>query len=171
MTLPLSAAQTAATQWLERTLDDSVNRRLTLPQAFLSADAVLNLALNLAGNLTVNEEIVHQHVQRELPYMLTEPILMRAVALGRDRQQVHERIRQLSHEVTARLKAGADRNDLLDLLAGDPLFRGIDFEAVQRAAYLTGRAEQQVEEFITDEIEPIRQRFTDLLNQRGEVRV
>src|SRR5438105_12399343 len=125
--LAVSAAQTAATQWLERTLDDSANRRLTLPQAFLAADAVLRLALNITNGLKVNPEVIARHVEREFPMMATEEILMQAVARGGDRQQLHERIRQHSHEVTARLKAGALRNDLLDRLRGDAAFAGVDF--------------------------------------------
>ena len=164
--LQVSAAQTAATQWLERTLDDSVNRRLTLPQAFLSADAVLGLALHLAANLVVNEGVVSRNVQRALPYMATEEILMQAVALGGDRQLVHERIRHHSHAVTAALKAGAPDNDLIARLEGDPLFAGIPFSAILERGNFTGRAEQQVEEFLAEEIAPIRQRYPRLLGQR-----
>src|SRR5205823_12735126 len=111
--LQVSAAQTAAVQWLERTLDDSVNRRLTLPQAFLTADAVLGLALNLASTLGVNEEVIRRNVAMVFPYMATENLLMKAVALGGDRQALHEAIRRHSNEVTARLKEGAPGNDLL----------------------------------------------------------
>jgi adenylosuccinate lyase len=171
MTLPASAAQTAAVQWLERTLDDSVNRRLVLPQAFLTADAVLVLALNLAGNLRVNEEVIRRNVQAVLPYMLTEPILMHAVALGKDRQEAHEHIRQHSWAVSDALKASAGVNDLLQRIKGDELFHGVDLEAVRREAYITGRAEQQVEEFLAAEIAPVRERYADLLNQRADPRV
>jgi adenylosuccinate lyase len=172
MTLPVSAAQTAAVQWLERTLDDSVNRRLTLPQAFLAADAVLVLALNLGKQLVVNREVIERNVRRELPYMLTEPLLMQAAGLGRDRQQCHERIRQLSHAVTAKLKAGGGENDLLEQLSRDELFAGVDIEAVRREAYLTGRAEQQTEEFLANEIAPVLRRHADLLGgDESEIRV
>jgi adenylosuccinate lyase len=171
MALPASAAQTAATQWLERTLDDSVNRRLTLPHAFLTADAVLTLALNLAGSLTVNPEVIRRNIQRVLPYMLTEPILMKAVALGRDRQQAHEAIRRHSHEVTRQLKSGHGDNDLLQRLAGDPLFAGIEMAELERESYLTGRAEQQVEEYLAEVIAPVRRRYAGLLGQTGDVRV
>ncbi len=130
MSLPVSAAQTAATQWLERTLDDSVNRRLTLPQAFLTADAVLRLALNISNGLIVNAEVIARNVAAILPYMATENILMAAVAAGGDRQQIHECIRRHSQAVTAALKAGADKNDLLDRLKAEPLLAAVDFEAV-----------------------------------------
>jgi adenylosuccinate lyase len=171
VSLQVSAAQTAATQWLERTLDDSVNRRLTLPQAFLTADAVLGLALNLAGRLVVNEELVKRNVQMVFPYMATENLLMKAVALGGNRQALHEAIRRHSHEVTARLKEGAPGNNLLARLEGDPLFAGVDFDEVLEQGHFTGRAEQQVEEFIAAEVSPVLARYPHLGGQQGEVRV
>jgi adenylosuccinate lyase len=167
--LAVSAAQTAATQWLERTLDDSVNRRLTLPQAFLSADAVLRLALNISGGLVVNPEVIERNVAEAFPYMATENILMAAVAGGADRQQVHEHIRQHSRAVTAALKAGGQRNDLLDRLRGDPLLRRVDFDAVLDRGQFVGRAPQQVDEFLGQEVEPIRRRYGQLLDQRADV--
>jgi adenylosuccinate lyase len=169
--LPVSAAQTAATQWLERTLDDSVNRRLTLPQAFLTADAVLRLALNISNGLIVNREVIDRNVTAILPYMATENILMAAVARGGDRQEVHECIRRHSHEVTAALKAGADRNDLLDRMKADPLLAGVDFAAVLDRGQFVGRAPRQVAEFVAEVIEPIRQRYRHLLGQSAEVSV
>jgi adenylosuccinate lyase len=169
MTLPANAAQTAATQWLERTLDDSVNRRLTLPQAFLTADAVLRLALNISNGLIVNPEVIARNVAAVLPYMATENILMAAVARGGDRQQIHECIRRHSQAVTAALKAGADRNDLLERLKADPLLTGVDFDAVLDRGRFVGRAPQQVDEFLAEAIEPIRQRYRDSLGQSAEV--
>jgi adenylosuccinate lyase len=169
--LPVSAAQTAATQWLERTLDDSVNRRLTLPQAFLSADAVLRLALNISNGLVVNPEVIARNVAAILPYMATENILMAAVAHGGDRQHIHECIRRHSHAVTAALKAGADKNDLLERLKADPLLVSVDFEAVLSPQQFIGRAPQQVDEFVAAEIEPIRRRHQHLLGQTAEVSV
>jgi adenylosuccinate lyase len=169
--LAVSAAETAAVQWLERTLDDSVNRRLTLPQAFLATDGVLRLALNVGNGLVVNEEVVTRNVGQLFPYMATENLLMAAVAHGGDRQRLHERIRQHSHAVTAALKAGAARNDLLDRLRADPLFEGVNFEEVLRQGHFVGRAPQQVAEFLAQEIEPIRQRYRGLLRQSAEVTV
>jgi adenylosuccinate lyase len=171
MSLPASAAQTAATQWLERTLDDSVNRRLTLPQAFLGTDAVLRLALHLANGLVVNTEVIRAHVDAYLPYVATEPLLMEAVARGGDRQQLHECIRQRSHEVTARLKAGAGKNDLLELLQREPAFAGVDFHRYRQAENFVGRAPEQVEELLQQEIVPLRQRYASLLGQRLTVDV
>lgn len=169
--LSVSAAQTAATQWLERTLDDSVNRRLTLPQAFLTADAVLRLALNISNGLIVNPEVIARNMAAIAPYMATENILMAAVAHGGDRQQIHECIRRHSQAVTAALKAGADKNDLLERLKADPLLAGLDFEAVLHYEQFIGRAPQQVNEFIHGEIEPIRRRYQHLLGQTAEVSV
>jgi adenylosuccinate lyase len=169
--LVVSAGQTAATQWLERTLDDSVNRRLTLPQAFLSADAVLKLALNVANGLVVNEEVIQTNVARTLPYMVTENVMMAAVAAGGDRQEVHECVRQHSHAVTAALKAGAIRNDLLERLRGDPLMSGVDFDRVLAEGHFVGRAPQQVDEFLAEVIAPIRARYPRELGGTAEVSV
>jgi adenylosuccinate lyase len=163
--LAVSAAQTAATQWLERTLDDSVNRRLTLPQAFLAADGVLRLALNVSAGLVVNPDVIRRNVEQTLPYMATENILMAAVAQGGDRQEVHEQIRRHSQAVTAALKAGAARNDLLDRLRGDPVFARVDFDRVLREGYFVGRAPEQVGEFIRQEVGPVRERYRHLLGQ------
>jgi len=171
MGLPAGAAQTAAVQWLERTLDDSVHRRLTLPQAFLSADAILTLALNLAANLVVNEDVVRRNVQRELPYMATEAILMQAVAQGKDRQKAHTVIQKHSNDVTAALKAGAARNDLLERLERDDYLKGVDVAAVMAQTRFSGRAEKQVEEFLTDEVKAVRRLYPKLLGQKANVEV
>jgi adenylosuccinate lyase len=168
--LQASAAQTAATQWLERTLDDSVNRRLTLPQAFLAADGVLRLALNISGGLVVNPAVVRREVDRFLPYMATENVIMAAVAAGGDRQKVHEVIRRHSHAVTARLKEGGD-NDLLDRLRRDPALAKVDFDAVLDPRQFVGRAPEQVDEFLAAEVEPVRARYRDLLGQKADVTV
>jgi adenylosuccinate lyase len=169
--LAVSATQTAATQWLERTLDDSVNRRLTLPQAFLGTDGVLRLALNLAGGLVVNPEVIARNVQEALPFMATENLLMAAVARGGDRQALHERIRQHSLAVAEHLKAGGAKNDLLDRLRADPAFAQVRFEEVLRLENFVGRAPEQVDDLIEQEVAPIRQRYAHLLNQQGDVDV
>jgi adenylosuccinate lyase len=168
--LAVSAGQTAATQWLERTLDDSVNRRLTLPQAFLAADGVLRLALNISGGLVVNPAVIRREVDATLPYMVTENVIMAAVAAGSDRQAVHECVRRHSHAVTARLKQGG-ANDLVQQLRADPLLARVDFDAVLDQGQFVGRAPQQVDEFVAAEIEPIRQRYRHLLDQRADVTV
>lgn len=169
--LTVSADQTAATQWLERTLDDSVNRRLTLPQAFLTIDGVLRLALNIANGLVVNPDVVRRQVDQMSPYMATENVLMAAVAKGGDRQLLHERIRVHSHEVTNELKAGAMRNDLLDRLIADPAFAKVEFNQVLQEGHLFGRAPEQVDEFLADVVEPIRRRYPSLAGQNAEVNV
>ncbi len=159
MCLTVNAAQTAATQWLERTLDDSVNRRLTLPQAFLGTDGVLRLALNISDGLVVHPEVIEQNVARELPFMATENILMEAVARGGDRQQLHELIRRHSLVVAESLKRGETKNNLIDRLAADPAFSEIDFKPILDPKSFIGRAAEQVDEFVSDVIVPIRQRF------------
>jgi adenylosuccinate lyase len=171
MSLAVSAAQTAATQWLERTLDDSVNRRLTLPQAFLGTDGVLRLVLNVAGGLVVHPDVVRHNLEQVLPFMATENLLMAAVARGGDRQELHEVVRRHSHAVSAALKAGAARNDLLDRLQSEPGFAGVDFDKVLSEGHLTGRAPEQVDEFIAQEVEPIRERYRSLLGQQADVTV
>jgi adenylosuccinate lyase len=158
-TLAVSAAQTASVQWLERTLDDSVNRRLSLPQAFLGTDGILRLALNITRGLVVHPDVIARHVEEVLPYMATENLLMAGVALGGDRQTLHERIRQHSLAVAAGLKAGAPRNDLLDRLQADPAFAGVDFARVLDQRQFVGRAPEQVDEFLRDCVQPIRQRY------------
>jgi adenylosuccinate lyase len=169
--LTVSAAATAATQWLERTLDDSVNRRLTLPQAFLATDGVLRLALNITQGLVVNPEVIARGVAEVFPYMATENILMAAVGQGGDRQTLHERIRTHSLAVAERLKSGAGGNDLLERLRADPAFAGVAFDRVLDQGNFIGRAPQQVDEFIAQEVQPIRERYGHLLGQRAEVSV
>jgi adenylosuccinate lyase len=169
MSLTASAAQTAATQWLERTLDDSVNRRLTLPQAFLGTDAILRLALNVTAGLKVNEEVVAANVRRVLPFMATETVLMEAAAHGVSRQEAHEHIRRHSHAVTLRLREGATTNDLLERLEADPLFADVDFAKVRQQGSFVGRAPEQVDEFLAGEVAPVRQRYAAVLGQRGDV--
>ncbi len=172
-TLAVSAAQTAATQWLERTLDDSVNRRLTLPQAFLSADAVLRLALNIAQGLVVHHAVIQRHLLQVFPYMATENILMAAVAAGGDRQKLHEKIRQFSHETAAKTKENATgmepENDLLTRLRSDPDFAGVNFDRVLAQSNFVGRAPQQVDEYLAQEVTPIRQQYAHLLDQQAQI--
>jgi adenylosuccinate lyase len=157
--LPSVASATAATQWFERTLDDSATRRLVIPQAFLTADAVLKLAANLAKGLIVNKEIVQREVRNYLPYLATEPLLMAAVQQGGDRQELHERIRQHSLAVTARIKEGGS-NDLLDRLKADPAFRHLNFDAILHPSAFVGRSAEQVDEFLTGSIEAVLSKYS-----------
>lgn len=159
ISLQSSAAQTAATQWMERTLDDSANRRLILPQTFLAIDAVLVLCQNVCAGLCVYPQVIARNLREELPFMATENILMAAVAAGGDRQLLHERIRQHSHAAAAVVKLEGRSNDLIDRLAGDAAFAGIDWQTALDPARFIGRAPQQVDEFLAEVVAPIRERY------------
>jgi adenylosuccinate lyase len=170
--LPPMAAQTHATQWFERTLDDSAARRLYIPQAFLAADAVIRIGLNLANGLVVQRPVIARAVREYLPYIATENLMMAAVAGGADRQAVHEVVRVHSHTVTARIKAGeGSPTELINRLQADPAFAGVDFAAVLEPRQFVGRAPEQVEEFVAAEIEPIRRRYQGKLGQSVELTV
>lgn len=169
--LESSAAQTFATQWLERTLDDSANRRLTLPQAFLAVDAILLIYQNIASGLVVYPRVIAKHLQAELPFMATENILMAAVAQGGDRQTLHERIRQHSQAAAAVVKQAGGVNDLIERLQTDAAFKKIDLAATLDPAKFVGRAPEQVDEFIRDIVEPIRRRHAEALEGEAELRV
>ena len=171
MALPAAATQTAATQWLERTLDDSAVRRLVLPQAFLAVDALLTLYLNVVPGLVVNAPVIARHVTAELPFMATENLMMAGVQLGGDRQDLHERVRTHSLAAAARIKQGDGMNDLAERIAGDPAFRGIDLAAVLDARQFVGRSPEQVDAFLSQEVEPVRRRYPELLGQRRDVHV
>lgn len=159
MNLAANAAQTHATQWLERTLDDSANRRLVIPQAFLAIDAILALYQNISGGLAVYPHVIARHLREELPFMATENILMAAVQAGGDRQTLHERIRQHSLAAAAVVKQQGGANDLISRLTSDPAFAGVDVEAAIDPATLTGRSKQQVDEFLVEIVAPIRERY------------
>ena len=159
ISLEASAAGTFSTQWMERTLDDSANRRLVIPQAFLAADALLRLYQNVAGGLVVYPAVIAANLAEELPFLATENILMAATAAGGDRQDLHERIRRHSQAAAQRIKQEGKSNDLFDRLAADPAFAGIDWESVAGARQLIGRSAEQVDEFIAQVIEPIRKKY------------
>ena len=147
MGLAPTAGQTAAVQWMERTLDDSAPRRLVLPQAFLATDAQLVIYANIAGGLVVLPGGIRRNLEAHLPFLASERLLMAGTTAGGDRQELHEAIRTHSHAATARIRAGHD-NDLVARLAADPLFAGVDLEAAMDTQGLAGRAAAQVEEFI-----------------------
>lgn len=172
ISLSSSAEQTAAVQWMERTLDDSANRRLTLPQAFLAIDAVLILYGNIAQGLVVHPQVIARRLQAELPFMATESILMAAVAAGGDRQQLHERIRVHSQEAAGQVKELGGENDLIERLRGDPAFARVNLKDVLASANYVGRAPEQVDAFLAQIIEEIRRKYGgDLAGQREQVRV
>ncbi len=168
--LESSAAQTAAVQWLERTLDDSANRRLTLPQAFLATDAVLILCQNVTAGLVVYPKVIAAHLEAELPFMATENILMAAVAAGGDRQELHERIRRHSQAAAAVVKEQGGTNDLLARLAGDPAFAKVNLAAELAPGKFVGRAPQQVDEFLAETVEPILAKY-GAASDSAEVRI
>jgi adenylosuccinate lyase len=173
--LQADTAQTAATQWLERTLDDSANRRLTLPEAFLGTDAILILATNIAAGLEVREPVIRAHVAAQMPFMATERWLMLGVGAGGDRQALHEVIRQHSLAVAEAVSRG-EGNDLLDRLANDPAFGGVPAGALRAEldpVHYTGRAAQQVGEFRDEYLAPLLARARPLAAEAeiAEVRV
>lgn len=159
MSLDSSAGATHATQWMERTLDDSAHRRLVLPQAFLAVDAVLSIYHNVASGLVVYPKVIARHLGEELPFMVTENILMQGVALGGDRQELHERIRQHSQAAATKVKQQGESNDLLERLQGDPAFAGIDLQQVADPAGLVGCAPQQVDKFLAEVVQPLREKY------------
>jgi len=155
MSLQSSPAMTAATQWLERTLDDSANRRLVLPQAFLAVDACLVLLQNVSQGLVVYPKTIEKNLKEELPFMATESLLMAGVAAGGDRQHLHEVIRVHSQAAALRVKQEALPNDLLERLAADPAFADVAINDVLAPEQYTGRAERQVAEFLDEIVAPI----------------
>ncbi len=152
--LTANTAQTAAVQWLERTLDDSANRRLSIPQAFLGADAVLRLAANVAQGLVVNPDVIRRNVEQTLPFMATENLMMAGVAAGGDRQTLHERLRQHSLAVQKQMKEGGP-NDLWPRLRDDSAFARLDLAAALEPRAFVGRAPEQVDEFLADVVGPL----------------
>jgi adenylosuccinate lyase len=172
MSLAASAAQTTATQWMERTLDDSAIRRLTIPQAFLAADAILILYCNVVDGLVVYPSVIAKHLNEELPFMATEEILMAGVRAGGDRQDLHERIRVHSREAAKVVKEQGLPNDLMDRLQTDAAFASVDLTSALDARRFVGRAPEQVDTFIRNIIQPIRNKYADLLDQSvDELRV
>ena len=171
LSLASSPEITASTQWFERTLDDSANKRLVVPQAFLAVDAVLNLYLNVSSSMVVYEKMIERHMNQELPFMATETLLMEAVQAGGDRQELHEKIRQYSMEASYRVKAEGKENNLLDLIKADDAFPMSDEEidAIMDPARFTGRAADQVEEFLQEQVDPLLERYQDSLGQEGDV--
>ena len=157
MALVQDASMTAATQWFERTLDDSANRRLSLPEAFLATDAVLELYANIASNMVVYPKMIEKRVMENLPFMATEDIIMESVKNGGDRQEIHERVRVHSQAAAARMKQEGLESDLMERIAADPAFplSGESLTALLAPEKYTGRAAEQVERFLTATVDPI----------------
>lgn len=172
ISLASNAENTFATQWMERTLDDSANRRLSLPQAFLAIDAVLILFRNIADGLVVYPAVIAKHLQEELPFLATEEILMAGVRAGGDRQDLHERIRLHSQEAARRVKEEGAENDLISRLEQDTAFAKVDFSNTLDASRYVGRAPEQVDLFLSDVIMPILDRYgSELTAEAEDVRV
>ncbi len=169
----LNPAITAATQWFERTLDDSANKRLSVPEAFLAIDGILDLYLNVADGLKVYPKVIRQHLMAELPFMATENIMMDAVKAGGDRQELHERIRQHSMEAGRMVKEEGKPNDLLERIAADPAF-GMNMDqllAIMKPENFVGRAPQQTQEYLDEVIAPILGENSDVLGMTAEINV
>ena len=171
MSLQSSPAQTLATQWMERTLDDSANRRLVLPQAFLAVDAILILLENITAGMVVYPNVIARNLAAELPFMATENILMAAGKLGGDRQHLHEVIRQHSQAAAAEVKQQGQDNDLLERLQADPNFSQLDFDQLLDPASFVGRAPEQVDEFVTQVVADVRNRYAGNKTQPEQLRV
>ena len=169
----LNPAITAATQWFERTLDDSANKRISVPEAFLATDAILNLYLNVADGLVVYPKVIEQRLRRELPFMATENIMMDAVKRGGDRQELHERIRNHSMEASRVVKAEGGENDLLERIAADPAF-GVTLEELETLIVpekYVGRAPEQTADFLAEEVQPVLDRYANLRGMTAEINV
>ena len=173
ISLPVNSAMTSSAQWFERTLDDSSNRRIVNAQAFLAADAILELYLNIAENLVVYDKVIARHVAAELPFMATENIMMECVKAGGNRQELHERLRELSMAAASNVKREGGDNDLLARIAADPLFAAVHgkLDGIVDAKKFVGRAPQQTVEFIENEIDPILRRHEGDLGLTGDVRI
>jgi adenylosuccinate lyase len=168
MSLSSNADQTMATQWMERTLDDSANRRLSLPLSFLSVDAILILYRNITDGLVVYPKVIEKLLNEELPFMATEEILMAAVQAGGDRQELHERIRVHSLEAAKQVKEKGLQNDLIDRLSNDPGFQNVDINQALDGRRYIGRSPEQVDQFIAETISPIRKKYSDALKRGSE---
>ena len=169
----LNPAITSATQWFERTLDDSANKRLSIPEGFLAIDGILDLCLNVVDGLVVYPKVIEKHMMAELPYMATENIMMDAVKAGGDRQELHERIRELSMEAGRTVKVEGKDNDLLERIAADPAFN-LTIEELRKSmepSRYVGRAKEQTVTFIEKTVQPVLDAHKDMLGMTAEINV
>lgn len=169
----LNPAITSATQWFERTLDDSANKRLSIPEGFLAIDGILDLCLNVVDGLVVYPKVIEKRLMSELPFMATENIMMDAVKAGGDRQELHERIRELSMEAGRNVKVEGKENNLLELIAADPAFN-LSLDELKKTmdpSRYTGRAKEQTEAFIEKAVQPVLDKHKDLLGVKAEINV
>ena len=169
----LNPAITSATQWFERTLDDSANKRLSIPEGFLAMDGILDLCMNVVDGLVVYPKVIEKHLRAELPFMATENIMMDAVKEGGNRQELHERIRELSMEAGANVKVKGEENNLLDLIAADPMFGTTkdNLEKTMDPAKYTGRASYQVTKYLDDVVRSLLKDYKDELGIKADIKV
>ncbi|MBO5199516.1 MAG: adenylosuccinate lyase [Lachnospiraceae bacterium] len=169
----MNPAITSATQWFERTLDDSANKRLSVPEAFIAIDGILDLYMNVVDGLVVYPKVIEKHMMAELPFMATENIMMDAVKAGGDRQELHEKIRTLSMEAGRNVKEKGLDNNLLELIAADPAFNMSldDLKKSMDPSKYTGRAKEQTEEFVNEVIKPILEENKELLGMKADIKV
>ena len=168
MSQVISGDQTAAVQWLERSLDDSAIRRIAIPQSFLTIDAVLIIYANIVDGLVVYPKVIEKHLQEELPFMATEELLMAAVKAGGDRQDLHEKIRTHSQEAGRQVKEFGLKNDLLERLQNEPEFKDLNFASLMDSRRFVGRAPEQVDHFIQQVINPIKAKYSSVLKEKNE---
>ncbi len=171
LSLATSPQMTASEQWLERTLDDSANRRVVIPEAFLAVDGILEILINVLGGLVVYPKVIAARIAAELPFMATENVLMAAVKVGGDRQELHEKIRRHSHAAAEQVKKFGKPNDLMERIKDDPAFRKVNFKKVLNLNNYIGRAPQQVDEFIKDVVTPILRKYRRELSRKVELKV
>ena len=173
LSMPINAAVTASTQWFERTLDDSANKRIVIPQSFLATDAVLNLYLNISEGLVVYDNVIKSHVMQELPFMATETILMEAVKRGGDRQELHERIRTYSMQAAQLVKQYGEANNLLELIKTDDAFllSEKEIDELLSPQKFTGCAAAQTQDFVDTHIKPLLETYASRLGIKGDVNI
>ena len=173
MTDALNPAIVASTQWFERTLDDSANKRLSVPEGFLAIDGILDLYLNVVDGLVVYDKVIEQHFMKEIPFMATENIMMDAVKKGGNRQELHEKIRTYSMQAGEQVKKYGKENNLVELIAADPAFgmNEDEIRALLKPINFVGRAPQQTEEFIGECVQPILDANKDILGAVAEINV
>lgn len=169
----LNPAITSSTQWFERTLDDSANKRISVPESFLAVDAILNIYLNVATGMVVYPKVIEQHILKELPFMATENIMMQAVKNGGDRQELHEKIRIHSMAAAKVVKEEGKENDLIERIANDKSFNLDidDIKAVLKPENFIGRAKEQTEEFLADYVSPVLDKYKDILGEEAVLNV
>ena len=173
ISLPMNSAITAGTQWFERTLDDSANRRIVNAQAFLALDGLLNIYMNVSENLVVYEKVIAKHIAAELPFMATENIMMECVKTGGNRQELHEKIRVLSMQAGKNVKELGKENNLIELIKAEPMFDAVSgkLEEILDAKKFIGRAPSQVIEFIKNDVDPVLKKNEKRLGQKGDVKI